>query len=54
MLTRSVVYHPKKSLSGKFNVRIDPKLHEKVVIAAAAADNSLNQLVADAIDNATD
>jgi predicted HicB family RNase H-like nuclease len=45
---------PKKLFSGKFNVRIDPELHEKAVIAAAAKNKSLNQLVADAIEDVID
>ncbi|MDY0263535.1 type II toxin-antitoxin system HicB family antitoxin [Syntrophotalea acetylenica] len=36
---------PKKSYSGKFNVRIPPELHAKVVQAATAHDQSINQWI---------
>ena len=42
---------PFKSFSGKFNVRIDPEIHEAAVIAANAAGKSLNQFVSEAIKN---
>lgn len=36
---------PEKSYSGKFNVRIPPELHAKVVQAATANGQSINQWV---------
>ena len=41
---------PRKEYSGKFNVRISPKIHEDLVIAAAAHGKSLNQWVAEALE----
>ncbi|GGD15248.1 type II toxin-antitoxin system HicB family antitoxin [Aureimonas glaciei] len=43
---------PFKAFSGKFNVRLDPATHEAAVAAAAAADKSLNEWVAEAISEA--
>lgn len=43
---------PKRSFSGRFNVRLAPDRHEKAVIAAAAENKSLNDWVADAIEMA--
>jgi predicted HicB family RNase H-like nuclease len=40
---------PKKSFSGKFNVRISPKLHERLVIAASATGKSINQIVVESL-----
>ena len=45
---------PFRAFSGKFNVRLDPKMHEKAVIAAAAENKSLNEWVAEAIEAAAD
>jgi len=42
---------PRKSFSGKFNVRVPPQLHGAVVAAAAAKGKSLNQWVVDALDH---
>ena len=42
---------PYRSFSGRFNVRLKPETHEAAVLAAAAADKSLNDLVEDAIAN---
>lgn len=42
---------PRRSYSGKFNVRVSPHLHEKIALAAAAEGKSLNQWVADAADS---
>jgi predicted HicB family RNase H-like nuclease len=39
-------YEPFRKFSGKFNVRLDPELHEKAVVAAAAHGVSLNDWVA--------
>lgn len=41
---------PYKSYSGKFNVRIAPNVHSAAVISAAAQGKSLNEWVADAIE----
>ena len=40
---------PKKQYSGRFNVRINPKLHEDAMAAAIAQGISLNELVSRAI-----
>lgn len=40
---------PKRSFSGKFNVRLDPRDHEAAVIAAAAEGKSLNEWISGAI-----
>lgn len=44
---------PYRSYSGRFNVRLDPETHEAAALAAAAADRSLNDWVAQAIRQAT-
>lgn len=41
---------PKKTYSGKFNVRVSPAVHEQAVIAASAENKSLNQWVADRLE----
>lgn len=41
---------PRKNYSGQFNVRISPKTHEELVIAAAAHGKSLNQWVAETLE----
>ena len=51
-LCREKSVEPFRSFSGKFNVRLDPEMHEKAVIAAAAESKSLTDWVADAIDAA--
>ena len=38
-----------KQFSGKFNVRIDPSIHEQIVVASKAQMMSLNEFVSDAI-----
>ncbi|UZR29068.1 type II toxin-antitoxin system HicB family antitoxin [Methylococcus mesophilus] len=43
---------PFKTFSGKFNVRIPPKLHSDIVSAAMAHGKSLNQWVAEVLDEA--
>lgn len=40
----------RKNFSGKFNVRIPPQTHERLVSVSAATGKSLNQIVADAIE----
>jgi len=44
---------PFRSFSGRFNIRLDPKVHEAAVVAAASEDKSLNEWVAEAIEAAT-
>lgn len=43
---------PRKSYSGRFNLRVSPQLHQQVSLRAAAEGKSLNQWVADIIDEA--
>lgn len=45
---------PFKIFSGKFNIRLDPALHEAAVTAAAAESKSLNDWVSDAIRQAAE
>ena len=45
---------PFKAFSGKFNVRLDPSLHEAAASAAAAEGESLNEWVSKAIRQATE
>ncbi len=40
---------PNRPFSGKFMVRVNSALHSKIAIAAANADKSLNQWVADTL-----
>lgn len=40
---------PRRSFSGKFNLRISPELHEKLAIAAQAEGKSINTLTQEAI-----
>ena len=42
---------PVKQFSGKFNARIPPALHEKLVIAATAQGKSLNDFVRQALEH---
>ena len=42
---------PHKKFSGKFNVRIKPKLHEKIVATSKAQMISLNEFINEAIEN---
>lgn len=51
-LCREKGIKPKRSFSGKFNVRLAPELHEAAVVAAATEQKSLNEWVAEAIANA--
>jgi predicted HicB family RNase H-like nuclease len=44
---------PYRQFSGKFNLRLDPKLHEAAVVAARAQDKSLNEWIAEVIEEAT-
>lgn len=41
---------PRKAYSGRFNLRVSPRLHAEISARAAAAGKSLNQWVADVID----
>ena len=41
---------PVKNYSGKFNTRIEPKLHEKLFIAATSQGKSINEVVNEAIE----
>ncbi|MFN7756192.1 MAG: type II toxin-antitoxin system HicB family antitoxin [Betaproteobacteria bacterium] len=40
---------PRRSFSGKFNLRIAPELHERLAIAAQAEGKSINSLAAEAL-----
>ena len=40
---------PRRSYSGKFNLRIPPELHEQLAMAAQAAGKSLNVLAQEAL-----
>jgi predicted HicB family RNase H-like nuclease len=42
---------PRRSFSGKFNLRIPPELHEKLAIAAQAEGKSINALAQEALRN---
>lgn len=41
---------PRKEFSGKFNLRVDPLLHEKLAAAAHAAGVSLNKWITDRLE----
>jgi len=43
---------PYKSFSGKFNVRIAPELHSEAVAAAKSKGESLNQFIAETLEQA--
>lgn len=43
---------PYRQFSGKFNVRLDPKLHEAAVLAARAEQKSLNEWISGVIEDA--
>ena len=43
---------PEKPFSGKFVVRIEPKLHRKISVRARMADKSLNNWVGDTLSEA--
>jgi len=41
---------PRRSYSGKFNLRIPPVLHERLSLAAQAADKSINAFAQEALE----
>ena len=41
---------PRKAFSGKFNLRVSPELHARLVTRATAEGKSLNKWVADLLD----
>ena len=41
---------PRRSFSGKFNLRISPELHERVAIVAEAEGKSINALAQEALE----
>jgi len=43
---------PYRSFSGKFNVRIAPELHEKAIAVAKGKGESLNQFIAETLEQA--
>ena len=43
---------PEKPYSGRFNVRLEPELHQRIALEAAAAGKSLNGWVAEKLQNA--
>jgi predicted HicB family RNase H-like nuclease len=45
---------PFREFSGRFNIRLDPRMHETAVIAAAAENKSLNEWIACAIKTAAE
>ncbi len=42
---------PMKEYSGKFNLRIPPRLHSEIAARATAADKSINQWVSEILSN---
>ncbi len=42
---------PKKSYSGKFNLRIPPKVHKEIAAKATAEQKSINQWVSEVLEN---
>ena len=42
--------NPKKEYSGKFNLRIPPKLHSEIAARASAEEKSINQWVAETLE----
>jgi len=41
---------PRKEYSGKFNLRIPPKLHSEIAVMATAEEKSINQWVAETLE----
>ena len=46
--------NPMREYSGKFNLRIPPNLHSKIAAQATAQNKSLNQLVAEILEQSVD
>ena len=44
---------PRKEYSGKFNLRIPPRLHSEIAARATAAGKSINQWVSDILKRST-
>ena len=42
---------PNKEFSGKFNLRINPKLHSEIAAKAIGENKSINQWVSEALEN---
>ena len=42
---------PSKEFSGKFNLRIPPRLHSEIAARATAEDKSINQWVSEVLSN---
>ena len=42
---------PRRQFSGKFNLRISPKLHEQLALRAQASDKSLNAFAQEALES---
>jgi len=42
---------PSKQYSGKFNLRIPPRLHSEIAVRATAENKSINQWVSEALNN---
>lgn len=45
---------PRKNFSGKFNLRVSPNLHARIASRAASEGKSLNQCVADLLEEIVD
>ena len=46
--------NPVREYSGKFNLRISPKLHRKITAHAIAQDKSLNQFVSEILERSVE
>jgi predicted HicB family RNase H-like nuclease len=44
---------PRKEYSGKFNLRIPPRLHSEIAAQATAAGKSINQWVSEILERST-
>jgi len=42
---------PRKEYSGKFNLRIPPRMHSEIAVIATAEGKSINQWVADVLEH---
>jgi predicted HicB family RNase H-like nuclease len=45
--------NPRREFTGRFNLRIPPKLHEKIAILAKASGKSINAWMTEALANET-